>query len=289
MKAISVKNFKKSYRSEFWLKKIPAIEDLSFEVEQSTVTGFLGANDAGKSTTIKSILGLLIPDAGEIRFFGDKELSPETRSRIGFLPERPFFYEYLSGKEFLEFYAQLSGMKLGKKLNLRIEELLELVGLSHAGEKKLREYSKGMLQRVGIAQAIIHDPELIIFDEPMSGLDPDGRYDVGQILQQIAEQGKTVFFSSHLLDDVERISKNLVVLKKGSLIYQGSLAELLGNVDSDYRIEYTDSTELFSEEVKDQESLQKRLDEIRQKKMAIVRIQPVKANLEQAYVNLNEK
>lgn len=289
MSAITINSLHKSYRSEFWLKKIKAIEDLSLEVESGKVTGFLGANGAGKSTTIKCLLGLLLPDSGDIRFFGDQKLSPEVKSKIGFLPERPFFYEYLQGDEFLSFYANLSGMKSGKSLNKKIEELLELVGLSHAGDKKLREYSKGMLQRIGIAQAIIHDPDLIIFDEPMSGLDPDGRFEVNQIIQRIAEQGKTVFFSSHLLHDVEKISENIIILKKGVLKYQGALGPLLEDVSSKFQLTYVESGQKNNLLLEDMESLQSEIDSLRKRDAQIIDITQAQASLEQAYVKLNQQ
>lgn len=287
MKAIEVKNLKKYYKSEFWGKKISAIEDLSFDVEAGKVTGFLGANGAGKSTSIKCILGLLLRDAGKISFFGGEELGNQVKERIGFLPERPFFYEYLKGQEFLRFYARLSGMNLDKNLEKRIEELLELVGLSHAKDKKLREYSKGMLQRIGIAQAIIHDPELIIFDEPMSGLDPDGRYEVGKILNQIADDGKTVFFSSHLLHDVERLSENVVILKKGELMYQGKMDPLLEGMSSKYELSYLLDGYKKYLEVDSSEALQVKLDELRKDKAIILEVNQAEASLEQAYVQLN--
>ena len=288
MNALEVRHLCKSYRSDFWLRKLPAIEDLNFSITKGKVTGFLGANGAGKSTTIKCILGLLLKDSGEIVFFEKHKLGPAIRQRIGFLPERPFFYEYLTSVEFLDFYARLSGLT-GKKVILqRIEELLELVGLSHAKNKKLREFSKGMLQRIGIAQAILHDPDLIIFDEPMSGLDPDGRYDVGQILQRLAEQDKTVFFSSHLLDDVQRISQDLVILKNGELIYQGDMLGLLNAGESDYRIDYRAGDSLQSEVVANHQDLQARIDALRSHSHEIFRVEAVKANLEQAYVQLNK-
>ena len=261
---------------------------MSLKVESGKVTGFLGANGAGKSTTIKSILGLLIKDQGEVTFFEEGPLSPSIKKRIGFLPERPFFYEYLNGTEFLEFYARLTGMSTGKSLNKRIEELLELVGLSHAKGKKLRDYSKGMLQRVGIAQAIIHDPDLIIFDEPMSGLDPDGRYEVGSILQQIADQGKTVFFSSHLLHDVERLSDDLVILKKGKLIYEGQVEPLLKEASSKFVVSFLQGERRATEELEDSEKLQLRLDELRGQGANIIAVRPQKVSLEDAYVKLNQ-
>lgn len=288
MKAIEIKNLRKSYKTEFWGKKIPALESLSFDVEAGKVTGFLGANGAGKSTSIKCMLGLLLKDSGEVNFFDEGPLSLKSMQRIGFLPERPFFYEYLKGVEFLEFYGKLSGMKKDSELLKRIDELLELVGLSHAKDKHLREYSKGMLQRIGIAQSIIHDPDLIIFDEPMSGLDPDGRFEVGQILRNIASQGKTVFFSSHLLHDVERLSENLIVLKKGELMYQGEMAPLLADVSSKFEMNYLLDGKKFSILIEDTEKLQIQLDELRNKKATILEVSQAEASLETAYVKLNQ-
>ena len=167
---LSVRNLKKSYRKGAFGKPVNALKGVSFDVQAGSITGFLGANGAGKTTTIKCLLGLSLPDSGEVRFFGSPELTADSKRRIGFLPERPYFYEYLTGREFLKFYGQLSARISSSELNQRIDNLLKRVGLQFAGDRQLRGYSKGMLQRVGIAQALVHRPDFIILDEPMTGL-----------------------------------------------------------------------------------------------------------------------
>ncbi|MFK8138524.1 MAG: ABC transporter ATP-binding protein [Bdellovibrionales bacterium] len=287
MSGIQVKNLKKSFRSEFWLKKIPAIDDLSFNVEAGKITGFLGANGAGKSTSIKSILGLLIPDSGEILFDG-RPLDNSVRTNIGFLPERPFFYEYLDGREFLEFYSALSGQIKKTDLNQRIDRVLTRVGLIHAKEKKLRAYSKGMLQRIGIAQCLIHDPQLVVLDEPMTGLDPDGRFEVAEIIREVGAEGRTVFFSSHLLDDVEKLSENLVILRKGDCVFEGELKKLLTGMDIEHEISfYKQDSTVESLTVKDHE-LQSCIDQLRLDGKAIHEITLKRTRLEDVFVELNK-
>lgn len=288
MYAIEVDKLVKHYRSEFLGKKILALDGLSFNVEKGKVTGFLGANGAGKTTSIKSILGLLSYTSGSIRFFEESELNKKIKKRIGFLPERPYFYEYLKGEEFLRFYAQLSGTLSKKETNIKIEALLDRVGLAHAKSKSLREYSKGMLQRIGIAQSLIHDPELVILDEPMSGLDPDGRFEVAEIIKEIAASGKTIFFSSHLLHDVEKLSENLIVLKKGELAYQGKLVDLIKSLNSNFTISFIQSGKKQELKVNSNEDLQLKIDEIRKDKLQIISIEENQYSLEAAYVKLNE-
>lgn len=209
---------------------------MSFEVPEGSVTGFLGSNGSGKTTTIKSILSLLRHEKGRIEFFSGKIKNPKFQ--IGYLPERPYFYEYLTGLEFLMFYGQLS-MSISKKdLKDKAIVLLKKVGLEHAENKLLRNYSKGMLQRVGLAQALIHSPKFLILDEPMSGLDPDGRYQVTQIIQEVADAGATIFFSSHLLADVERLCDRLVIINHGKIIFQGLQSQFLSSGDSGFEVIY---------------------------------------------------
>ena len=195
-KVVEVLGLKKSYRSPMTRKKVEALKDVSFSIYAGVITGFLGANGAGKTTTIKCLLELAFADAGEFRFFGKKGLSNEAKAKIGFLPERPYFYDYLTGREFLKFYGQLSGRIARVDLDKRASVLLDRVGLSHAGDRPLRGYSKGMLQRIGIAQALIHKPEFIILDEPMTGLDPDGRHEVREIIREVTNIVENFFGKS---------------------------------------------------------------------------------------------
>ena len=227
MSVLSVNHLSKSYRKGFIPRKHQVLHDVSFGLKQGSVTGFLGGNGAGKTTTLKCILGLIFPDGGEFSFFNGQPLSNEVKARIGFLPERPYFYEYLSGAEFLRFYSQLTQNLTRVQLNERIDELLRKVHLLDAKDRPLRSYSKGMLQKIGMAQALIHRPELLILDEPMSGLDPDGRLAISEIIKDIAANEATVFFSSHLLKDVESLCDDLVILKSGKIVYEGGLVDLI--------------------------------------------------------------
>lgn len=230
MPILKVTGLKKSFSRGFIPRRTPVLKGVEFQLEPGTITGFLGANGAGKTTTMKCVLGLAKEDAGEIRFFNDQPLSLEVKNKIGFLPERPYFYEYLTGEEFLSFYGKLSMRVSQKDLNNRITELLELVGLTAARHRRLRAYSKGMLQKIGFAQAIIHRPELVILDEPVSGLDPDGRQAIADLIQQIARQGAAVFFSSHLMHDTEKLCQNLVILKDGVVHYEGATLAFLNKM-----------------------------------------------------------
>jgi ABC-2 type transport system ATP-binding protein len=182
MKVLEVEKLCKSYRKGLGRTSL-ILKDVSFSIEAGRVTGFLGSNGAGKTTTIKCLLELALPDSGKIIFFEKGRLTPELKSNLGFLPERPYFYEYLTGEEFLKFYGQLSTSLKTKDLKERIQHLLKKVNLSHAGHRQLRTYSKGMLQRIGMAQALIHEPKFIILDEPMAGLDPDGRIEISKIIE----------------------------------------------------------------------------------------------------------
>jgi ABC-2 type transport system ATP-binding protein len=225
---LAVEGLSKSYPTGFWRRPVRVLSDLSCEVHQNEIVGFLGPNGAGKTTTIKILNRLAFPDAGKVTLFG-KDLGggTEFRRRIGFMPEQPYFYEYLTGGEFLRLCGQLCGMSPADTES-RSSELLARVGLSGARDKAIRKYSKGMMQRLGLAQALLHDPELIILDEPMSGLDPMGRMEVRGIIRDLKAAGKTVFFSSHILSDVEALCDRVIMLHKGRKVAEGRVEELIG-------------------------------------------------------------
>lgn len=283
---LRIENLHKTYRRDFRSKAVHALKGVSFEIKPGTITGFLGANGAGKTSTIKCIFELSFPDKGDIFYFGKKGLSSDAKARIGFLPERPYFYEHLTGREFLRFYGQLSESNMRAKLDERITKLLARVGLTHASERPLRGYSKGMLQRIGIAQALIHEPEFIILDEPMTGLDPDGRVEVRDIIRETAAQGTAVFFSSHHLSDAEQLCERLVILKQGQLVFQGPTRELLGKVERGFRIEWTSNGVTQVRELATQEELQKMIDSIRSEKGQIHEIRPLRLTLEEAFMSI---
>ncbi len=226
MFAIEIQGLSKDYAVGFWKKKrVPALKSLELSVRTAETFGFLGPNGAGKTTTLKLIMRITFPSAGSARILGHDYRDPEVRRRIGFLPEQPYFYDYLSAPELLDYFSRLSGVPATERRR-RIPELLDRVGLSDVGNKQLRKFSKGMLQRVGIAQAIIHDPEVIFLDEPMSGLDPLGRHEIRALIQNLKDQGKTVFFSTHILSDAEALCDRVGIIHKGELKGVGIVNDL---------------------------------------------------------------
>ncbi len=225
MESITVNNLTKVFHSDFLRKPILAVDNLSFSVEEGEIFGFLGPNGAGKTTTIKILVGLLKPTSGSAKILGIDISDVNSHEFIGFLPEMPNFYDYLTGYELMDYFSRLFNLRGSHRIK-RIEELLRLAGVWEARNQPLRSYSKGMLQRIGIAQALINDPKLLILDEPMSGLDPIGRKDVRDLILSLKEQSKTIFFSTHIIPDVELICDKIAILNKGKLISIGKLDEL---------------------------------------------------------------
>lgn len=223
---LNVSQVSQSFRSGFFLKSIPALQEVSFEIPKKSIFGLLGPNSAGKTTLIHLLAGIKTPKKGNIFFNGRDVLNSESREQIGYLPERPYFYEYLTAEQFLIFMGKLSGKKTSE-MKTRIPELLKTVGLTDARKKELRKFSKGMLQRIGIAQAILHDPEFLILDEPMSGLDPVGRKEMRELILRLNQEGKTILFSSHIISDVEAICHQVAVLHRGKLMGAGPIGQFL--------------------------------------------------------------
>ena len=223
---VQTEQLSKIFRVGFWGKRVIAVDGVNLEVRRGEVFGFLGPNGAGKTTTLKMLMGLIYPTSGRAWLFGRDLGDPETKARLGFLPESPYFYDYLTSREFLGFYGHLFGL-WGAVLDKRIDELLELVSMTHAKDLQLRKFSKGMLQRVGVAQALINDPELVVLDEPMSGLDPIGRKEVRDLILRLKESGKTVLFSSHILHDAEVLCDRVAMILKGRLVACGRVTDLL--------------------------------------------------------------
>lgn len=235
--ALSTCELSKSYRTGFWLnKKVTSLKKVSLTVYEGETFGLLGQNGAGKTTLLKTLLGIVRPTSGRATVLGELAGSRSTKQRIGYLPENAYFYDYLTGWEILNFTGDLFALPRSIQRK-RIPELLDLVGLAQSAAKKkqLRQYSKGMLQRIGMAQALMNDPDLVFLDEPMSGLDPLGRYQMREIILSLKAQGKTIFFNSHVLSDVEKICDRVALLAQGELIAIGSMPELLGTADQ-YRI-----------------------------------------------------
>lgn len=223
--AIVVEGLTKVYGGRFG-ERVAAVDSVSFNVAQGEIFGFIGPNGAGKTTTIKMLLGLLFPSSGKAEVLGKPAGDIESKNRISYLPESPYFYEHMTGREVVEFYCTL--FRMGKpERQAKATELLERVGLSEDGDRSLRNYSKGMLQRVGIAQALINDPELLFFDEPTSGLDPIAHKDIQELILSLKEQGKTVMLSSHQLSDVELVCDRVAIINRGKIVRIGTLEELL--------------------------------------------------------------
>jgi ABC-2 type transport system ATP-binding protein len=224
--AVETVSLTKRYPLTWKRKVLVALDHLDLQVKAGEVFGLLGPNGSGKSTTMKLLLGLIRPSAGEARIFGLPPGSLEARKRVGFLPENPYFYSFLNGDETLRFYGKLTGVT-GAKLDRRVDELIELVGLQNGRERPLRSYSKGMLQRIGLAQAMMHDPDLLFLDEPTAGVDPLGSTQIRDLILQLKKMGKTVIFSSHLLEQVEEVSDRVAIFSLGKKVLEGSLEELL--------------------------------------------------------------
>ena len=233
---IQIEHLHKTYRSGFLMKPKPALKDVSFSVEPGQVYGFIGPNGAGKSTTIKVLTGLLNFDSGKVLVNGISPRDVKSRRFIGYSPEQPYFYDYLTGRELLRFYGTLVGLD-GAELDKRIAWALDLL---HANkdwiDRRLRSYSKGMMQRVGIAQAILGKPKLLILDEPMSGLDPMGRRDVREAIMELNRDGVTIFYSSHLLSDVESISHKVAMIVDGKIVREGTVDEITESCGVEYHV-----------------------------------------------------
>lgn len=226
MDVMRIEKLNKSFKRSFYEKKRQVLFDVSFSVPSRKTTGFVGNNGSGKTTTIKCLFDFIKKDSGEILFF-DRPLSPELKKKIGYLPERPYLYEFLTAMEFLKFHWQLSQVGNSKVFLDKAYATLKLVGLYESRDRTLRNFSKGMLQRIGLAQALLHEPEFLILDEPMSGLDPDGRLMVKDILKAEQEKGVSIFFSSHLLQDMEELCQSLVVIHHGRILYNGELKSFM--------------------------------------------------------------
>ncbi len=224
--ALQTEHLCKTYVLGFFRKKVHAVRDVSIEVQPGEIFGLLGPNGAGKTTTLKVCMGLVRASKGTAQVLGKKVGDISAKQRLGYLPESPYFYDYLTGRELLVFMAKLFDLG-GAEARKRADALLEQVGMSHAADLALRRYSKGMLQRVGLAQALINDPELVILDEPLTGLDPLGRKDLRKIIIQLREEGKTVVLSSHILSDVEMLADRVAIVVKGKTVSSGPLHELL--------------------------------------------------------------
>ncbi|HTQ96776.1 MAG TPA: ABC transporter ATP-binding protein [Candidatus Acidoferrum sp.] len=226
--AIEIESLSKEYPYGFLhLKKKLSLENLSMQVQEGEVFGFLGPNGAGKSTTIKLLMRLIFPTSGTARILGKSIEDVSMHQQIGYLPEQPYFYDYLTAAELLDYFARIHGLKTGERQE-RVQKMLKKVGLETAKKIQLRKYSKGMLQRVGLAQAILHNPQVVVLDEPMSGLDPLGRREVRDVILELKKEGRTVLFSTHILSDAEMLCDRVGVIVGGKLRGVGTPGEMVG-------------------------------------------------------------
>ena len=219
----------KKFQTHFWAPSLTVLDRLSFKVREHSLTGFLGANGSGKTTSIKILLNLLFPNDGKVAFYRWQDLPMQkVMKKIGYVTERPYYYSYLTGREFLQYMGTLSGLN-AKKLFPIMEKYSEKLSIRSVLDRKVATYSKGMLQRLGIVASLLHDPQLLILDEPTSGIDPVGRKEIKDFLMELNQEGKTIFVSSHIVSDLEAICSDLVVINRGKLVYQGSCQKLLEN------------------------------------------------------------
>jgi len=299
MAAIETINLAKTYAVGFWRKKPrTALLPLNLTIETGEIFGFLGPNGAGKTTTLKLLTGIVFPTSGTARILGKDVDDPVVKAQIGFLPEQPYFYDHLTARELLQYYGQLSGMP-AKDLSSRVEKMLGRVGLADAAHTQLRKFSKGMLQRVGLAQAILHDPRLVFLDEPMSGLDPIGRREVRELIQQLKQEGKTVFFSTHILSDAEALCDRVGVIHQGQLRGVGAVADLTSQVHGKVEMIFTAGsvpaglTSLGAEArvsgnmvsvVLPEENQEAALEVLRRERLRLTSLTPVRTSLEEYYM-----
>ena len=299
MAAIEILGLAKTYTVGFWRKREKcALRCLDLTVEEGEIFGFLGPNGAGKTTTLKLLMGLVFPTAGKARILGMEVSNPAMKAQIGFLPEQPYFYDYLTAGELLDYYAQLSGVA-GKERPRKVAEVLGRVGLPDVGSLQLRKFSKGMLQRVGIAQAILHNPKVLFFDEPMSGLDPIGRRDVRDLMEQLKQEGKTVFFSTHILSDAESLCDRVAIIHQGELRGVGAVADLTSSVEGKVEVVWqgsfvpgalktlTTECHVTGDTVRalvlegNQDAV---IDSLRRDQLRIISVTPVRTSLEEYFV-----
>ncbi|MCF7667981.1 MAG: ABC transporter ATP-binding protein [Akkermansiaceae bacterium] len=228
--AVEIRNLVKEFKTSFRRKPLRAVDDVSIRIMPGEVYGLIGPNGSGKSTTMKALLGLVAPSAGQCSIFGRDSMKVDSRDEVGFLPENPYFYKHLSGAETLRFYGKLCGLG-GRELEDRVTELLALVDLEGARDRRLGGYSKGMLQRIGLAQALVQEPRLVILDEPTAGVDPLGSRQIRDLILKLRDQGITVFLCSHLLEQVQEVCDRVGIIFRGKMVREGKLEDLIAIED----------------------------------------------------------
>lgn len=284
MASLELRGLTKSYAGKKFTR-IPALNDLSLEISAGEVFGFIGPNGAGKSTTIKLIMGLIKPDAGGINILGCPAGNPEARLRVGYLPENPAFYDFMTAREYLSFVGQLFKMT-PELIQVQMKHVLEIVTLDDAADRPIRGFSKGMVQRLGLAQVLLHDPDLYILDEPMSGLDPLGRALVKEIIKDLRHRGKTVFFSTHITTDVEMVCDRVGVIMAGKLQAVDKVSTILERGETGYRI-YVNSVDGEARETDiSKDELSEFILRCQAENASVVRVEPRRKDLEAFFLDI---
>ena len=247
--AVEIRNLVKEFKTSFRRKPLRAVDDVSIRIMPGEVYGLIGPNGSGKSTTMKALLGLVAPSSGQCSIYGRDSLKVDSRDEVGFLPENPYFYKHLSGAETLKFYGKLCGLG-GRKLEDRVGELLALVDLEGARDRRLGGYSKGMLQRIGLAQALVQEPRLVILDEPTAGVDPLGSRQIRDLILKLRERGITVFLCSHLLEQVQEVCDRVGIIFRGKMVREGKLEDLIA-IEDQSEIVLRDASPELLEKIKE--------------------------------------
>lgn len=306
MALIETQNLSKEYSARFSKQKVNALNEFTFNVEQGEIFGLLGPNGAGKTTLIKILLAITFPTSGTAKIFGTDVTSPKWKNKVGYLPENHRFPNYLTGEQVLTYYGRLSGMKNDSTMQKRIDEMLGLMNLTQWRKTKIKKYSKGMMQKIGLAQSMLSDPDLIFLDEPTDGVDPIGRKEIRDILTEIKSRGKTIFLNSHLLSEVEMICDRVAILNKGDLIKQGNVDDLTRaenvfavhtvealNMEVKQKLLAVDSSAGIGENEVNTEagiaSLNKIIDVLRQNNLTIQTINQKTSTLEELFINVIKK
>lgn len=284
MYAVEIQGLSKSYRTKK-LKTVEALKGLNLKIEHGEVFGFLGPNGAGKSTTIKCLMGLIRPSAGGATIMGHDIATPQARGKVGYLPENPAFYDYLNAEEYLQFVGKMFDMS-PERLTQRSEEVLKLLELWEPRKRLIRTYSKGMVQRLGLAQVLLHDPEVYVLDEPMSGLDPLGRALVKEIILELKAKGKSVFFSTHITDDVERICDRVAVIDRGELLLVDRVENILERGVEGYGVSVTSPDGKKEELYVAKTDLQSFLQQSIAQKLSIEKVEPRRKDMEAFFLEL---
>lgn len=306
MAIIETQNLSKEYSSKFSKQKVNALNDFTFNVNQGEIFGLLGPNGAGKTTLIKILLAITFPTSGSAKIFGTEANNHKWKTKVGYLPENHRFPNYLTGEQVLSYYGELSGMKNDSKMNARIDEMLAMMNLTQWRKTKIKKYSKGMMQKLGLAQAMLSEPDLIFLDEPTDGVDPIGRKEIRDILTSLKAKGKTIFLNSHLLSEVEMICDRVAILNKGDLIKEGSVDDLTKAED----VFVIHAVESLSTELKQKilaidsnagageneihteagiDKLNKIIDLLRKNKIQIKTINQKTSSLEELFINVIKK